>query len=720
MGRLKELKTNFVAGEFDPLLLGRSDVKAYFNAAKYMRNVVVLPQGGGRIRPGSRYLWEVPEQSAGVLSDTRAFEFQFSAEQAYLFVFHHLKVSIFRDGVFQAELVTPYTSADLRSTFSAKGDLISSGISITQSRDTMLVFHQNYQPRVIKRTGSHTSWSIGTYAFINMPIFDFGDTAYVNGVNEVQRIQLRQGGSGDNWDVGDTFQLILLGEKTSNIVYDDDAGVLDTRIQNALRALPNTSTSGITCVASATGAGTSSTADFTVTFGGTDGKKPWGVMEYVLISVQNNPTARISVTTAGVRQGENVWSTGRGWPRCGAFFQGRLWLAGTRSLPNSVWATRSGTYDDLNTKKIDDDYAIFATTDTDDVPAFHAIFAGRHLQLFSTMAEFYIPPSADEAVTPGNVVLRRSTSRGAKPGLRIFDVDGASVFVQRQGKALREFIYADVELAYQCNAISLLSSHLMRNPVAFAFRKATSTEDADYLSMVNEDGTMTVFCTLRTQEVNAMTLWSTAGQYHDVATVLTDTFFIVTRTINGVQKRFLEIMDDTLYVDCGAHGAGPTSSATLAHLPNTLIEYSVDGFEMQPVMSNGAGLVNFPFACEDSYWAGIKFPEVLPDEYPGYIWLMKTLPVEFQLQDGAAMGRLRRIVDVSVRVDDTRALSVQGVELAFQQFGDDVLDTPVPAFTGIMHEKGFLGYDDEGCVDLGSSRSTSATVLALAYNVSIG
>jgi hypothetical protein len=716
MARIKELKTNFVAGELDPLLLQRSDVEAYFNAAEYMRNVVALPQGGAVIRPGSRFRWEVPEVSAGVLSNTRCFEFQFSTEQAYLFVFHHLSVSIFMDGVLQATIATPWTSTDIRAQIAANGDLISSGITVTQSRDTMLVFHQDHQPRIIKRNGSHTAWTIAAYSFFNMPRFDFGDTAYVNGVDEVQELEFPRP-TGGEWENDDTFHLILEDEKTTNIKYSSDASTMRSRIQAALRKLPQSGVAGITVTISPGGTTGTSDATFVVTFTGTE--RPWGVMYFETTSTQQVPTIEIVVTTEGERPGENVWSNTRGWPRCGVFFQGRLWLAGTKSLPNSVWATRSGSFQDLNSRKIDDDYGIFASTDTDDVPAFLNIFAGRHLQLFSTSGEFYIPVSENEAVTPGNIVLRRSTSRGSKAGLRVYEVDGATIFIQRQGKALREFIFADVELAYQANAISLLASHLMRDPVGFAIRRATSTDDADLLFMPNADGSMSVFCTLRTQKVNAMTLWTTQGAYHDVGVVLSDVFFVTTRTIDGVQKRFLEVMDEEIYCDCGAKGGAGTGT-TLAHLPDTLIEYSVDGFEMEPVTASGAGAITFDREAEESWWAGLKYPEVLPDEYPGFIYLIKTLPVELQLQDGASMGRKRRIVSVDVRMYQTRALTVNGVELAFQEFGEDVLDTPIPPFTGVKRERGFLGYDFEGQVALGSPRSTSATILGLAYTVSIG
>ena len=721
MARLRELKTNFVGGEQDPLLRARSDVKAYYNGAEYLRNVIVLPQGGVQSKPGTRYLWtvpEIPEVDGGGLSDVRMFEFQFSTDQTYLFLFHHKALTIFRDQAPVATVVTPYNSWDLRAELTSEGDLISSGINVTQSRDTMLVFHQSYQIRQIKRQGSHTAWTVGLYAIKNMPIFDFGDVVYTNGVNEVQQMTFPNPGTQGDWIAGDTFKLILEDEKTDNIQWVNAGSIMAGRVQAALRKLPNTSATGITVINTgpedlAAGGG------LVITFGGDDGKRPWGALFYETISTAQVPSISVLVVTEGVRPGENVWSATRGWPRCGCFFGGRLWVAGTKFLPNTVWASRAGDQSDFNTKRIAPDYGISATTDTDDVPAFINIFAGRHLQLFSTAAEFYIPISETEPVTPENIVLRRTTSRGSRPGLRVFEVDGATHFIQRRGRALREFLFADVELAYQANNISLLASHLIRDPVGFALRRSSSTEDADYEFMANIDGTMTVFCTLRTQEVNAMALWDTKGLYDDVAVVLDEVYFSIVRDVDGTNVKMIEIMDSSITLECAVKGAAG-SSATLAHLPNTEIEYKVDDFIRPLQTTDEDGLVTFDKVATESYVAGLRFKEPLPDIAPGLLWVVGTLPVEVQLQDGASAGRKRRIVDASIRLHETTALVINGNDIAFRQFGVDALDTPVVPFTGFKQVKGFLGWDHEGKLMMGSDVSTKATILGVAYNVSIG
>ena len=721
MTKVHQLKTNFVSGEQDPLLRARSDIKHYYNGAEYLRNVIVLPQGGVRSRPGTKFLWEVPEippGDGGGISEVRMAEVQYSTEQTYLFVFHHKKLTIFVDGVAVQTLTTPYHSIHLRAKLTSEGDLNTSGLSWTQTRDTMLCFHQAFQPRQIKRGATHDSWALTTFAFKNIPNFDFGDVTYVNGVNEVQTIEFPQPGATGDWTANDTFKLILEDEETTNIKWTNTIATMASRIQAALRRLPNTSATGITVTTS--GADTA-TGTFTVTFAGDDGQRPWGSMGFDVVASQNVPTVEIVVTTDGEYPGEPVWSTTRGWPRCGVIFQGRLWLAGTPALPNTLWGSRSGAANDFNNKKIDDDYGIQATSDTDDVPAFVAIFAGRHLQIFSTSAEFYVPASESDAVTPANIVLRRSTSNGIKAGLRVYQVEGATHFVQRRGRALREFLFADTELAYQANNISLLASHLMRDPVGFALRRSSSTEDADYEFLPNSDGTMTVFCTLRTQDVNAMTLWTTEGAYDDVAVVLDKVYFSILRTVDGVERKFVELMVDDITIDCAKYDlalGAPISGITIAHLPDTSIELNLDGVPQVAVTSNGSGAITFARDAETSYIAGLRYPDALP-EYPGLIWLVKTLPIEIELRDGASFGRKRRIVNLTMRLYETVALRVNNNDISFQRFGAFLLDQPITPFTGIKQERGFLGWDYEGSIVMGSDVSTKATILGLAWAVSV-
>lgn len=855
MPRFMGLKTNFVGGEVSPLMTMRSELKVYGNAALRARNVVVLPQGGAKTRPGTRYIETITEKSAGVYSDVRMAEFQFSTEQTYLFVFSHLRLDILKDDAVVATVITPWEADDLRPKYDASGNMIHSGISWVSDLDTMLVFHEDYQPRKIVRQGSHSSWAISLFEPVNVPRFAFNDGTYgtrltatisaplgtptnlsnandgndatsaqidcslvmndplpenrrflqldlgsvreigavalknitqnglgyysisllsssdgvtwaqlgeprritqtalsftnvkkINaryiaisgqqtgsypiyavggldvydntvGVNEVQTLTLPNPAAAQNWTDNDSFTLLLEDQETTNISYTTDATILAARIRDALDALPNITNGDINVTYSTT---VTSTATFTINFGGESGGRPWGSIFLNIVSAQNAPTFEVFVSVTGKRPGEPVWSDDRGWPRCGLFFQGRLWVGGSKSLPNYIWATRSTTIDDFNADLIDDDFGIAAQCDTVDVPVVLALVAGRHLQVFTSSAEFYVPISEVDKITPGNIILRRTSSRGIQPGIGPIDIDGGTVFVQRRGRTIREFLFADVELAYRANDISLLSAHIINLPVAMALKRSSSTEDADFLYVVNTDGTIAVLCTLRTEEVNAFTLWQTNGQFHDAAAVLDAIYFAVIREVDGVETMMIEKADTSLITDC-AISAGdlvsPASGATVAHLGSETVQPVLDGMPIEPIDLDD-GEATFSRDAENSWEVGLRWPECDPD-HPGLIWLLKTMPIEVGLPSGAMFGKRRRITEVTASLYETTALIINGSRLSFRQFGSELLDQPIAPFTGVRRERGLLGFDFEGTVVMGSDEPSRATVLGLSYGVQI-
>ncbi|UOF78051.1 phage stabilization protein [Caudoviricetes sp.] len=149
MARANTIQTNFTAGEISPNMYGRVDVAKYFNGARKLRNVIPLPQGGLRRRPGTRFLGYVHDSTKKTIVRT----FQFSETDSYVLEFGHQTLRIWNSGAtIGAPLVvaTPYGENDL------------ADLRLAQSADVIFVAHPNYFPRVITRT-SHTSWSIALY-----------------------------------------------------------------------------------------------------------------------------------------------------------------------------------------------------------------------------------------------------------------------------------------------------------------------------------------------------------------------------------------------------------------------------------------------------------------------------------------------------------------------------------------------------------------------------
>jgi hypothetical protein len=67
--------------------------------------------------------------------------------------------------------------------------------------------------------------------------------------------------------------------------------------------------------------------------------------------------------------------------------------------------------------------------------------------------------------------------------------DGATLFIQKTGTALREFLYSDSEASYTSVAVSMLAPHLIVDPVQQSSIKGALNRSESYNFVLNSDGT---------------------------------------------------------------------------------------------------------------------------------------------------------------------------------------------------------------------------------------
>src|SRR5438045_7542124 len=101
---IRQLKFN--GGEISPLLYGDTSHPRYGSALRLCKNWLPLPQGAVTLRPGTLY-------KDSVVSKGRQISFIFSDDIAYVLLFTDLQVKVYRTGVLQATLVTPWTTVML-------------------------------------------------------------------------------------------------------------------------------------------------------------------------------------------------------------------------------------------------------------------------------------------------------------------------------------------------------------------------------------------------------------------------------------------------------------------------------------------------------------------------------------------------------------------------------------------------------------------------------
>ena len=367
---------------------------------------------------------------------------------------------------------------------------------------------------------------------------------------------------------------------------------------------------------------------------------------------------------------EQAFSAVRGWPVCVCFHQDRLVIGGSRSLPNRIWLSRSGDLFNFETLDGRDDAAIEFPVLSDQVNAVRAVVSGRHLQIFTSGAEWTV---SGQPLTPSSVQLRRQTRIGS-PVDRIIpprDVDGATLFISRTGLELREFLFADGEQAYQSVDLALLARHLMQGPLDQDFHAETRI-----LYIVMENGGMAAVTMHRAEQVIAWARFETGGRFLSVCSAGKDVWVLVERG-NGV---FIERFDPETATDCCLtlatdEGAGPQRRWTgLDHLEGLQVQIVADGIPRGPhSVRDGTLLLATPARRLE---AGLAFRHRLT-----------PMPLHHESLPGAGQGVSARLVRVTFRLLETRGLRVDTGKgpkaVPFRRLDrSEILDRPALPFTG--------------------------------------
>ena len=658
MPRFVEFTTNFATGELDPLLRARVDLAAYNNALAKATNVLIQPQGGLRRRPGTKHIFELPNSSTpSAANGVRLVSFQFSVSDSYMLCFTHNRMHVIKNGVVQAN-INGTGNSYLTTTIAS--DIVDD-MCWVQSADTLIVVHPDLQPVRITRT-SDTAWTATTITFDSIPKY-----AYTLTTTTPTSGHLTPSAVSGN---------VTLTSQNSAFSAASVDQYINASPQGRARIVQYISATSVKAIT-----------------------------EYPFFDTSNIAQGSWELETGYV----DVWSSGKGWPRTVSFHEGRLYFGCSKSRPSTIWGSKIGLFFDfVPTESLDDD-AVEATLDTNDLNVITDIISSRDFQVFTTGGEFYIPQTGTDPVTPLTFTFKNVSRNGIKPGTRVQSVESGSIYIQRQGKSLNEFIFSDTQLTYITQRISLLSGHLLKGPQRVALRKASSTEEADLLLMTNtDDGSMGVFSIMRSQQVTSPSEFTTDGQFIDVGVDVNTIYAVTKRTFNSVDRYFIEMFGYEFFTDCAFVGASAGGVGSgLPHIGKSL-NVICDGSPQGNETVSGGGAVTFDRESTTSYEVGLPITVYV-----------KTMPAEVKLQTGSRVSFKKRIVEISAIVNKTQNMIINNQPVAFRLFDNPLLDDPVPEFTGIKRVNGVLGYSREQFIEISQDLPVKMNLLGLDYRVAV-
>ena len=242
-----------------------------------------------------------------------------------------------------------------------------------------------------------------------------------------------------------------------------------------------------------------------------------------------------------------------------------------------------------------------------------------------------------------------------------------------------------------------------------SIRKATSTDEGDRLALVNSgDGSMAVYTLLRDQQIVAASKFTTDGDFLNIATVVSDQYVAVKRSINSVDKYYIELFNEDVTLDSSLTG-GAASSVSSGHLNAKTVKVIGDGV-MQDDVTAGASTITFATATTSTYEVGLD-----------YTVTVKTLPIEPSIQGYASLkGFKKRVLEVNAFLNETQNLTINSNTIPIRTLGTDNLDVGIPSFTGTKTLHGILGYSLTGQIEIGQSAPLKLHLLGMDYKVSTG
>ncbi len=485
-------------------------------------------------------------------------------------------------------------------------------LGFTQSADTLLLVHPEMRPQRVTRTAG--GWTIAPWTFATVPWFRFADAA----------VTLQPSA---------TIGIVTLTASAAVFV----AGHVDAQLRIA-------------------------------------GKR------VRVLSVLNPQQASafaeevLTGTAATVDWDEAAFSGARGWPVSCGFHQDRLVVGGSRDLPNRLWFSRTGDLFNFDAGTGLDDQAIEFGLVSDQVNAIRGVFSGRHLQVFTSGAEWMV---TGDPLTPSSIQLNRQTRVGSPVDRLVppVDVDGATVFVARGGQGVHEFAYTEVSQAYQANDLAILARHIVSTPVSMAY-----DQRARLLHLVMADGGIGTLTLYRAEQVTAWTRQETAGAFRAVA----ESDGIVWAVTERDGAFALERFEPGLALDGALTGTAAVAQdewSGLSYLEGREVGVLADGAPREPgFVVQGQVVIDPPASAVQ---IGLAYRHEI-----------EPLPPDIISPSGAATGPLR-LVAVTFRLLETAALSVdlgRGAEpVPFRRLDTALLDAAPPSFTGDVTLRG-LGW----------------------------
>ena len=451
------------------------------------------------------------------------------------------------------QVTSPYATADLFS------------IQYAQTADVMYLVHPTYAPRKLSRT-SHTDWTLTEVDLQDGPYLDENittttlDSDGTTGDVTITASAVTGINGGSGFLATDVGRLIRIGHQATEWAASTSFSVGDIR---------RNSGNVYECIKAGTSAGSGgpsgeldSIVDNTVTWKFIDdGGIHHGNAKITAVNSTTEVDATVSKNFAA-HTAETKWRLGAfsgttGYPSAVAFFEQRLFFAGTTDQPQTIFASRSGDFENFAPSALDDG-AITVTIATDQVNSIRWLSPGQKMAIGTAGGEFTFSSSGnEEAVTPTNLRVLRQGTRGVHT-TRPVRIDNRVLFIQYHQRKLRELAFDFASDSFVSPDLTILSENVTGDGlVEMAFQQ----EPDSVVWAARNDGVLAGLTYLRDQEVVAWHEHVIGGVSGAATITVTDFSNIAT----GTKLVFTKSDGTTVTVTCQGAGTGTPDANKFFH-----------------------------------------------------------------------------------------------------------------------------------------------------------
>lgn len=749
---MNHLIPSFNAGELSPRLVSRPDLDKYGAGCRVLQNFLIMPYGGVNRRPGTQFLGRAKYADR----KARLLGFNFSVTTNFVLEFGDFYCRFWRDGApvldgddAVLEIETPYSEEEVFE------------FQFLQVNDVLFIVHPDHPVHTLSRLADDdwqlqlAEWDWPAVLDPNTSGIKLTPSATTGEITLTASAPLfKEGHIGAYWVITGNY-----GARTTRVDLMTEHGTSGAISVIGQWDMSTRGTwNGTVYVERRKDSGSAweairayrSRKDRNITTNGTEEEQCQmrlryehsgthegepdpcaylevpssvrsGVVRIVEVVSETEALATVikplASTVATELWAEGAWSEVRGYPRTVCLHEQRLVFGGTRYRPQTLWGSKTGDFYNFELGTKDDDALAFTLASVE-TNAIAWMVSQQALCIGTAGDEYVLTASSDGAITPTNLQVKRQSHFGGKyaPALLANDV---ALFIQRQGRKIREFVYEFQKDGYVASDLTLLADHITEGGVV---QTAFQQQPDSILWCVTGSGTLAGMTYERAQNVVGWHRHVTEGVFESVASIYSadgadEVWVIVKRGEQRFVERFdpfyresLESADKAAwwYLDCAVRVEMETPGRVvtgLDHLEGRTVDLWVDG-AAHPPLTVSEGFVTLENKAR-TVLVGLP-----------YLSQLTPMPLDpGPMQSGTAQSRKFRVNKLVLRLYKSLGGEVETGpgewDPVYSRSAVDPMDASPPVFTGDREVTIARGYEAEGTVSVRQQQPLPMTLLGI-------